>query len=327
VVYLDTNFLSDLAKVSLGGLKGAAARRAEEALAFFTSLVDSGVAIFPNSWSRQQEAELRRQAEFQGAARNIAARLSRGLCFRPHLTILSNQIERAFIAHLNGVDYSRTWQEALTGDPRGPICTSTENDACQSWVQSDPQRLQHRRLVKTRSREYHQQRAQQRANLTLTYEDLRAANAREYADMIVLDPARRFLRREDLDSDHEIAATMIGGAIRVAADRGDVRGTSFWDFADSAAILKVPAIDIWASIEASIEWDEPSRGWHKSDHHDLEALSDVLPYSDAVFCDRNMKSILSKHAIASRYRTDVYSMRDFEQFRRDVEAGPVRCAP
>ena len=323
VVYLDTNFLSDLAKVSLGGLKGAAARRAEEALAFFTSLVDSRVAIFPNSWSRQQEAELRSQAEFQRAARNIAARLSRGVCFRPHLTILSNQIERAFIAHLNGMDYLRTWQEALTSDPRRPIYTSAENDACQSWVQSDPQRLHHRRLLKSLFVKHHQQRAQQRPNLTLTYEDLKAANAREYAKMIVLDAARRFLRGEDLDSDHEIAATSIWGAISVAAERGDIRGTSFWDFADSAAIVKVPAIDIWASIEASMEWDEPSRGWHKSDHHDLEALSDVLPYCDAVFCDRNMKDILRKRTIASRYGAAVYSMRDFDQFRRDVEAGPA----
>jgi len=324
VVYLDTNFLSDLAKASLGGLKGAAARRAEQALAFFTSLVDSRVAIFPDSWSRQQEAELRRQAEFQRAARNIAARLSRGVCFRPHLTILSNQIEQAFIGHLNGVDYSRTWQEALTGDPQGPICTSTENDACQSWVQSDPQRLQHRRLLKTRSREYHQQRARQRANVTLTYEDLKAANAREYAEMIVLGPARRLRSGEQLDFAHKIAASTIDGAIAVAIQRGDISEMSFWKFADSAAILSVPAIDIWASIEASIEWDEPSRGWHKSDHHDLEALSDVLPYCDAVFCDQNMKSILSKHGIASRYRTDVYSMRDFDQFRRDVDAGPAR---
>jgi hypothetical protein len=324
VVYLDTNLVSLLAKVSLGQpLPEPDSRLGQEALGFFTSLVDSRVAIFPDSWTRRHEVELRGEAQFEDAVRKIAARLSRGVRFHTDRQILDNQIRNLFVAHLDGTKHVPTWQEAFPYDPHGAIPSDVEEDATHSWVESDGQRRQHRRQLKRLSVKYHQERAQQRANLTLRYKDLKTVNARKHAEMIVLGPARRFLLGERLDFDHKMAATMIGGAVSVATERGDIWGTSFWNFANSAVILKVPAIDIWASIETSIELDEPSRDWKGSDLYDLQALSDGLPYCNAVFCDRNMKGILRRRGIASRYGSALYSMADFEQFRRDVEAGPA----
>jgi hypothetical protein len=327
VVYLDTNFLSELANASLGRLNGSAGQRAEEASALFTSLVDSRVAIFPDSWSRQDEVELRADPEFEDAVRKVAASLSRGVRFHPEHHILENQIAQVFAAHLDGTEYVATWQEAFPCDPCGAIPGHLERKATHSWVTSDSQRRQHRRQLKRLFVNHHDQRARQRANVTLTYENLKPANAREYAEMIVLGPARRLLRRlllgERLDFADTIVGSMVGAAMEVATERGDISPIRFWKFANSAAILKVPAIDIWASIETSIELDERSRGWEDGDHYDLEALSAVLPYCDAVFCDRNMKAILGRHHIAATYAAAVYSMRDFHQFRRDVEAGPT----
>jgi len=330
VVYLDTNVLSDLAKASVGTLKGPAARRTEQALAFFMSLVDSRVAIFPDCWSRQHEVELRAESDFQDAVRKIAARLSRGVGFHPEHHILENQITQVFAAHLDGTEYVATWQEAFPCDPCGAIPGHLERKATHSWVTSDSEGRHHRRQLKRLFVNHHDQRARQRANVTLTYEDLKAANAREYAEMIVLGPARRLLGRlllgDRLDFADTIVGSIVGAAMEVATERGDTLGISFWKFANSGAILEVPAIDIWASIETSIELDEPSRGWEEGDHYDLEALSAVLPYSDAVFCDQHKKGILAKHGkhgIAARYGAAVYSMRDFDQFRRDVEAGPT----
>jgi len=323
VVYLDTNLLSDLAKASLGTLKGPAAGRTEQALAFFTSLVDCRVAIFPDCWSRQAEVELRAERGFEDAVRNVAARLSRGVPFHPESHILEHQITELFVAHLDGTGYVPTWQEAFPWDPRGAIPSHLEQKATHSWVTSDSERRHHRRQLKRLFVNDRHERARQRANLTLTYEDLKAANAREYAEMMVLGPARRLLLGERLDFAHTMAGSMVGAAMEVATERGDILAISFWKFANSAAILEGPAIDIWASIEASIELDEPSRGWQEGDHYDLEALSAALAYCDAVFCDRNMKGILRRRRIAGRYGAAVYSMRDLDQFRRDVEAGPT----
>lgn len=319
VVYLDTNFLSDLAKVSLGRLNEAAARQAEEALAFFTRLVESRIAIFPTCWVQESEIELQHDAELERAAHKIGARLSRGVRFQPPLEILSEQIERGFLADLDGIDYSPTWVEAFPHDPRGAIPKDVEEAAGHGRViRSDEARAKSRELKRLFA-EYHQERARQRCSLPLTYDQLKRENARTYLEIIALGPARRFLIGDRLDFADMSAAGAIGRAICVARERGDILGTSFWDFANSEAILKVPAIDIWASIETSMELDEPSRRWKGSDHYDLEALSHVLPYCDAVFCDLNIQEILRRRRIASQYGTSVYSLRDFQKFRQDVE--------
>jgi len=348
VVYLDTYVLSDLAKLKLGRLKQMAdIGRAEEALAFFTSLVDSRVAIFPDSWTRQYEVELKppRTAhtrpltpdsrtgqhevqlkgdpEFEDAVRKVAARLSRGVQFDIEGRILSEQITNLFVAHLDGTEYVSTWHEAFPYDPRGPIPSHLEEDATHSWVEGSGQRRQHRRRRKTLSAEYREERTQQRANASLDYEEIKRANARWYLDTIALGALRRSRSRKPLGFEDVMALNATADAINVAHERGDLFAASFWNFANSDAILKAPLIDIRASIEACIEVDESSRKWEPGDEYDLQALSEVLPYCDAVFCDGGMKGKLRRHGIAATYGTAVYSMRDFDQFRRDVEAGPT----
>jgi hypothetical protein len=324
-VYLDTNVLSLLATARLKAprLTKADARLGEEALDFFTRLVDSRVAIFPDSYPRQDEIQLKHDPQFQGAARKIAARLSRGVLFQPVTQILYSQIRNLFVAHLDGTEYTPTWQEAFTDDPRGPIPKSVEQNASCRWATGDEQRHERRRLLKQQFVEYHQDRAQRTATPLAPYNHLKAANAREYIEIVALGPLRRSRLGKTLDYGDIAALHATAGAIGIAHQRGDLLGVSFWPFANSQAILKVPAIDIWASIETSIELDERSRGWDLGDQYDLEALSDVLPYCDAVFCDRGMKGKLRRRGIASRYETAVYSLRDFDRFRRDVEAGPT----
>lgn len=320
VVFLDTSFLSDLAKARLGRLKEAAARRAEQALDFFTSLVDSRVAIFPHSWTREHEIELLRgDSELERAAHEIASRLSRGVSFQPSLEILSSQIHRLFLAHLEGTDYSPIWTEAFSYDPRGAIADPAGHGRTMTSRDSRDRRRERKRLFV----EYPKGRARERYGVPLTYAQLKPQNARGYLEIIALRPARRSFMGERLDFADIMAAGAVGRAIGEAKERGDRLGVTFWQFANSDAILKVPVVDIWASLVTSIELDESSRRWKGSDDYDLDMLSEVLPYCDAVFCDRNMKTILRRRRIASGYGTAVYSMRDFEQFRRDAEAGPI----
>jgi hypothetical protein len=320
VVYLDTNVPSDLAKASLGlpRLTKAQVRRGRTALDFFASLVDSRVAIFPDCWSRKHEVELLDDPEFQSACRKIAARLSRGVWFHSPPVILSNQLERVFLAHLDGTDYCPTWVEALTNDPSALIPKWTEEGARHSYAATSDEARARRRELKRLSVEYRQERAAVGGRARLSFEELRAANAQEYVHRFVTAPLL-------LLAASRAAVALRGPASHLieAAARRRLDGMKVVQFLSSEAVLRIPVVDIWASIESSAEIDERSRDWKRGDEFDLEALSSVLPYCDAVFCDRNMKRILSRRQIDSRYGTRIYSMADFEEFRSDVEAGPA----
>lgn len=89
--------------------------------------------------------------------------------------------------------------------------------------------------------------------------------------------------------------------------------TTAANFLDSDELLNIPYIDIFSSIHAAINTYYPNRNMQQGDFYDIPMLSTVLPYCDVVTTDSFMKEILVKRL----HFDDKYKARIFSATRAD----------
>jgi len=319
IVYLDHNFVSNLAKARLGRIRDAGQQEYYAQLfELLESLVLKDRIICPRSTFHNIEAEFDERLETE--IRLTIAALAREMRFLDDTEVLNNQATKALYKYL-GKDPLKPfapWAEAFAGDPEAPILRDlpvidvkipvfgrsreSRRRAKKLYVQ-EISVVRQRRLERPLS--FDAQLRRQRLSFVrscyflpfLRWVGARAALARGLKwDLSALSVAGRVFHLERHYAD-------------VTADERYALDSPFWDFFLSDEFGHVPYVDIYCSPHAGSLACSPGRRPQEGDLFDVAAMATVLPYSDILATDGYMKSLIQGLGLDVKYGAEVFSAR------------------
>lgn len=310
IVYLDQNYLSNMAKARLGSIE----KQAD--IGFWLSLFDDiNKAVLndkiacPRSSFHRYEAMFDRRLE--DAIRCVIDELSWGLKFRPsgpYELILESQIEDAAREFLGKQPEKREpWTIAFESDPQAPV-ESRMHDILGSkgrisvHLSLSDEIVEHDRQLKSRYVEEEDKYRKLDDALRRTYD----IDVFLYEKMSFV--SSHFLPRQAIISidKHRQLTRLWEGLARVGIELSDT--TLAADFLESDELLNIPYIDIFCSANAAIIEHFPDRKCKGSDLYDVEILASTLPYCDVVTTDSFMKEILVKILhFDGKYKAKIFS--------------------
>lgn len=308
IVYLDQNYLSNMAKAQHGFM-----RNKDEAtfwISLFDDLKETVLAdkiACPESEFHRHEAMYDRRLE--EPIRNIIDELSWGLKFHHSGSILQSQVEGAagdFVGQQT--EESEAWAIAFKSNPRA----SVKSRMTDIWgikgrinvhLSLSDETVDHDRRLKAEF--------VGTTVLPVTYQKTCLGWSelllREKLSFIcslfglsLLQPDYlNWLKRKCSGSPVARFAVneRIADSVRVWERLAEIGisakdTTTAANFLDSDELLNIPYIDIYCSIHAAINKYYPNRKMQQGDFYDIPILSAVVPYCDVVTTDRFMKGVL-----------------------------------
>jgi len=318
IVYLDQNYLSNMAKARLGFLKNEG--ECKFWLSLFNELEAAVLAdriACPELEFQRDEAEFDKRIEH--AVWEVICSLSLGLEFQPYETILELQIEDAAFKFLSkSPPPQKPWFAAFKSDPQDPVQSRMSYDAFGikhrievHFSSPSEEFLEHGRQVKkhwedtakwllrqSTFSDWHKELSVQKSGLVDTLFGPGAFN------VIVNQWA------SDSSVDKSIAASNMS-RLEEKLDRLEKIGITpqnLADFSTSDELLNTPHIDIRCSINTVIVQNCRDRTPQGSDPADAAIMATVLPYSDVVTTDRFMKEILvNRLCFDKKYECAIFS--------------------
>ena len=318
IVYLDQNYLSNMAKGHLGFLMN------EEQSEFWNSLFDdlkeavlADKIACPELEFQRDEAEFNNRIEY--TVWQVICDLSLGLEFLPWETILELQIEDVAFKFLGkNPPQRRPWQSAFKTDPQAPVESRMTCNAfgikhqIKVHLFSPPKELlDHDRQLKRRWEDtaksllkqptfddWHKELLVQKSASIDTLLGPSALNmiAKQWASNNSLDKlvaARNMSKLKERLSRLE----------KIGITPHNVAG-----FFNSDELLSAPFIDISCSINTAIVKNYTERDPQASDRNDSAIMATVLPHVDVVTTDRFMKHILvNQLSFDNKYKCKIFS--------------------
>jgi hypothetical protein len=298
IVYLDQNYLSNMAKARHDRMKG------EEAV-FWHSLFDElKTAVLadkiacPASEFHTTEAMYDRRLE--EPIRQVIDELSWGLEFHQRDDILETQISSAALIFLGKNEGNKeTWATAFESDPHAPVQSRMQN------------------ILGGKGR----------INVHIPFSDKVVEHDRQLKNKYVRGE-EFFAKHGDVcsDWDEEVSAQKMS-LIDSWRKQGKI-GINYPDhatatkFLKSEELLNSPYINISSSINTARAKHYPNRRNKGSDLYDVITLATVLPYCDVVTTDSFMKEILVKILhFDDKYKAKIFSATEQDQlaFQRFVQ--------
>jgi len=342
IIYLDQNYLSNMAKARLGSMK------TEADVVFWQSLfddlkkavLDDKIACPQSSFHRYESSFAKR---LEDAIRRVIDKLSWGLKFHPngpYELILESQIEDAAREFLGKQPEKREpWSIAFESDPQEPV----ESRMHDVWGTKG--RISVHLSFSDKIVEHDRQLKRQFANdtvLPVTYQK----TCLGWSELLLREklsficslfglsllqpdylswlkrqcsgpPVGRFAVNERIADSVRVweRLTEIGICVKDA--------TTAANFLDSDELLNIPHIDISCSIHAAINKYYPNRKKQQGDFYDIPILATVLPYCDIVTTDSFMKEIIVKKLhFDDKYKARIFSATKADRlaFQKTVRA-------
>ncbi len=307
IVYLDQNYLSNMAKARLGSIED------KNLAEFWSSLFDElKTAVLtdkiacPASEFHTTEAMFDKRLE--ESIRQVIDELSWGLEFHQREDILETQISGAALTFLgkNG-GIKETWATAFESDPCAPAHSRMQNifgvkGRISVHLSLPDEVVEHDRQLKNRYMKGEELFAKL-GNVCSNWDDEVLAQKMSFIDSFFLGGQAR----QSIEKQQDLMR--LWGKL-------DQIGIKYPDHATAAKFLKSeellnsPYIDICSSINAAIATHHPNRKCKGSDLHDVAILATVLPYCDVVTTDSFMKEIIVKILnFDDKYKVKVFSAR------------------
>ncbi|MEX0800652.1 MAG: hypothetical protein WD379_05490 [Dehalococcoidia bacterium] len=308
VVYLDQNFVSNIAKAG-----------AKPALEQYSELFDCLLALLeaddiacPTSQFHHRETLYSRDERLRDAIREVILRLSSGLGFRQYDDILEIQAVKALHDHL-GKDWRGTepgWDEAFQGDPDAPA--KARRFERPTWYTEAPSPLfelgeqakysypkEARRIAKEWQRSFDKR---------LEYE------IEAFIRMFFLDPLYRTLTEASrllvgLPSDpFELLPDFsyrVYSAYNELSQSHEREG--YFQFLLSQEFRAIPFVHIFCSLHAAMitTASKPEAG----DYDDVMMLATILPYADIVATDHAKKVLVQSVGLDKQYEVTLFSAK------------------
>lgn len=299
IVYLDQNYLSNMAK---------------SRLAFPMNNVDSGfwqslfddlkAAVLANKIACPELEFQRKEASLDTrigeAVGRIIDELSWGLEFNPWEVILRLQIEDAAFRFLGKTPPRiETWSIAFKSDPHAPVESRME-DIFGTKGSLPDEIIEEYRQSKLEFMDEAQKILDRYSNNPLAWSELVLQSKRSFMDGFLGKTAREFIIRK-LKEDSALSQLrtlkkyneLLDLVNRLREIGINTDNSEVMNFMESEELLNIPFVDIYGSIWAAIgEYYRQRRKVQRGDLYDAPILATVLPYCDIITTDRFMKQIL-----------------------------------
>jgi hypothetical protein len=344
IVYLDHNFVSNLAKARLGWTRQPSSQhRYGQLIELLTGLVLDDQIICPRSTFHDLEAELDERLERE--IRLTTETLARGVKFLHDTEVLNNQVTKALYRWLakDPPEPFAPWAEAFIDDPQAPVTRELPVIDVKIPMPGSPENV---RQVKRRWVEGVRSIRRRRLKRPLAF-DIQVR--RERSSFVRGRYFLPFLRWRGAavalikGVKHDMGAFLATRNIRhLARLYADLTGnerigldSQFWSFFLSDEFARVPYVDIFCSLYAGSLVYYPHREPQEGDLYDVPIAATVLPYCDVLATDGHMKDLMVRLQLDKRYGVEIYSARkaDLPVFLRrlqalagveHVQAGPPR---
>ena len=325
IVYLDQNYLSNMAKARIGSIED------EDQAKFWYSLFnDLKKAVLtdkiacPESEFQRHEASYDRRLE--GPIRKVIDELSWGLKFHTSTTIMESQIYDAAKRFLSReVEERESWTKAFRTNPHAAaesrmIDLLGAKGRINVHISYPDEIIKHDRRLKAEFANDKILPVKYQSN----YSDWSELLRREKISLIcsisglsILDSDYQLWleqkRRDYPQIDKFIVNERIADIERFYKRLSEIgidtaNTTMVADFLISEELLSIPYIDIFSSINAVKIMHYPNRKRRHSDFYDIPVLATILPYCDIVTTDIFMKEILIKRLnFDDKYNVKIFS--------------------
>lgn len=321
VVYLDQNYLSNMAKSCLGFPMNKADS------GFWQSLFDDLKAAVladkiacPESGFQREEARLDTRVE--DTVGRIIDELSWGLEFNPWEVILRLQIEDAAYRFLGKTPPRiETWSMAFKSDPQAPVESrmehifGTKGRIAVSFSPPD-EIIEEGRQSKLEFMDEAQEILDRYSNNPLGWSELVLQSKRSFMDGFLGKTARGSIIRK-LKEDSTLSQLraldkyneLVGLVNRLREIGINTDNSEVMNFMESEELLNIPFVDIYGSIWAAIgEYYRQRRKVQRGDLYDAPILATALPYCDVIATDGFMKEIVAKKFhFDEKYKCKIFS--------------------
>lgn len=306
IVYLDQNYLSNMAKARCGFIKDGDQAKFWHSL--FDDLKEAVLAdkiACPELEFHRTEAGYARKLEIPII--ETIDELSWGLQFRSWRCILESQIEDAARKFLSKQLKEREpWAIAFESDPQAPVESRMQDilgtrgrirvhiPLPDEVVEQDCQRkLEFAHEAQRLLKEY--------SDSPLGWSELVLQSKRSFMDGFLGKTARQSIAQQAqeasslsqqraLDRCNELVKLF--NRLREIGINTD--SSKVMDFMESEELLNIPFVDVNASIWAAIARTYQGGKLSKGDFYDVPILASALPYCDVVTTDKFMKEIIIK---------------------------------
>jgi len=313
IVYLDQNYLSNMAKARQNHHTNAGEREFWEALFYdLKSAVVADKIACPESEFHREESSLDRRIEF--SVIRTASDLSLGLEFRPWYSILHSLIEEAAYRFLGKTPpLTESWSIAFTSDPRAPVENRSE-EILGRKVQVDVSFSLPDEIVERKRRS--KERWVSNANMVLkrsvprSWPEELLAQKRGFVYILLGPPSWLLLMQEFYRGgqyDKSNASAKMAELYERSASLSRIGITDF-SFFSSDELFNIPLIDVFCSLNAALYAFYPDRTPRGSDLTDFAILAAAIPYCDVVTTDKLMKELLVNTLhFDEKYKCQIFS--------------------
>ena len=308
IVYLDQNFVSNLAKaLYLSGWKDSLVDFYRELHDLLSDFTDRDIVICPTSPSHREESELGcRVREFLW---HFVEQLGYGLSFKHSVEILEYQVVAAARAYCGLPATQRSaWMVAFNRDPQVPV-GQLSRPALMVDIPNSQEFNEYLRLSRTSI-----------ADEYWTYKMYCRGKRQAFADEIEAQKKQfifeMFQPRPNLNirpSKLEQLLNLLGlaGVIQFRRSVYEIleHSTNPEGFFDSPQLLDCPYIHIWASLMAADIFFCPDKKPTTSLFTDFESVASVLPYVDILATDGYISELIRNARLLDRFNAQIFSVR------------------
>jgi hypothetical protein len=315
IVYLDHNFVSNLAKARLGRISDAGQQGYYVQLfEVLETLVLDNRIVCPRSTSHDLEAELdeRLDREIGLTIESVA----RGVRFLDDAEVLNSQVTKALYKYL-GKDPPEPfapWAEAFVEDPQAPVVRDLPPANVRIRVPGRPGKA---RWVKKRYVEEIRSVRQRRLERPPAFDMQVRRETLSLAASYYFEPFRVAYEPLATGRGWDVGAfesarhtlALYRHYSQITGDESYNLESPSWSFFGSDEFARVPYVDIFCSLYAGSLVYSAQRQPQEGDLYDVSAVATALPYCDVLATDAYMKWLIHRLRLDAKYGVEVFSAR------------------
>lgn len=314
-VYLDQNFISNLAKARAGRVEGGHWLSLYELL---DGLVHNREKVAcPASFFHQRESSM--SQELAPGIEEVVTRLSWGLQLKPWQQALRFQVHRAMCRFLAKPEKPSQWFEAFCHDPDAPTTDrsvrfrGTDLLLHLRW-QIPLELINSDKRIRER---YPELMGKVKTAVAGTdFESHVEVEKRAFVDYHYLVPAKRaeeaFCSDRPLGTLADVWGPFEGGEWSILQemwrDLGGERA-QLNDFLASEHFKACPFLDIQSRLYAALLVYDPDRLPKPGDYYDTQIIATAMPHCDVLAIDSYMKGLAGRIGLDKKYGVQVFSAR------------------
>ncbi|MCE9643422.1 MAG: hypothetical protein K8Q97_03875 [Candidatus Andersenbacteria bacterium] len=278
IIYLDQNFISDIAKQSLEDKKDKVKPLLKDFFEVIKSGVDNEQFVSPDSWIHKIETAAENDPELQEAIHSYQGYLGQ-ISFTLPQEIQKTQFEKAVLSYFNiqPVD-KEDWKEAFRENPDKRM----ENYKIDILMD-----IGNSLAVSAATIQNLQKIRESGVSEKVQYKAEIEASRKHYKELI---------RRDFLPILEQYS---------ISIEQAE-------EFIDSNEFTQIPNIDIFCHLWSRCLADKGRKTGVEGDYNDIQLLSTYLPYCDLLATDNYMKTMVKEFKIDQQYSCQVISMKEGE---------------